>query len=123
MGRRSDPETGAIYHLTFRPPPEDVLHRLVQRSDDTEEMVRLLLFLTYCCLTAVGSGPNQALLLQRENVGQLLIKTRSWAQAVNRLQTYHNNVNSVLDFYRDILVEVRGARQPCCRAVASMSGT
>ena len=35
-----------------------------------------------------------------------------WAQAVNRLQTYHNNVNSVLDFYRDILVEVRG----CCRA-------
>lgn len=68
VGRRSDPETGAIYHLTFRPPPEDVLHRLVQRSDDTEEM------------------------------------------AVNRLQTYHNNVNSVLDFYRDILVEVDGTR-------------
>lgn len=39
VGRRSDPETGAIYHLTFRPPPEDIVHRLVQRSDDTEEMV------------------------------------------------------------------------------------
>ncbi len=39
VGRRSDPETGAIYHLTFRPPPEEVVHRLVQRSDDTEEKV------------------------------------------------------------------------------------
>lgn len=48
VGRRSDPETGAIYHLTFRPPPEDVLHRLVQRSDDTEEMVRCL-----ACVTVV----------------------------------------------------------------------
>lgn len=36
-GRRSDPETGAIYHLTFNPPPPDVAPRLVQRKDDTEE--------------------------------------------------------------------------------------
>lgn len=36
-GRRSDPETGAIYHLTFNPPPADVADRLVQRGDDTEE--------------------------------------------------------------------------------------
>lgn len=36
-GRRSDPETGAIYHLEFRPPPDDVKDRLVQRKDDTEE--------------------------------------------------------------------------------------
>lgn len=28
-------------------------------------------------------------------------------QAVNRLRTYHTNVDSVLDYYRDILVEVR----------------
>ena len=38
-GRRSDPETGAIYHLKFKPPPAEVVDRLVQRSDDTEEMV------------------------------------------------------------------------------------
>jgi adenylate kinase len=34
-GRRSDPETGAIYHLKFNPPPEAVKDRLVQRKDDT----------------------------------------------------------------------------------------
>lgn len=35
------------------------------------------------------------------------LPSESTAQAVNRLQTYHNNVSSVLDYYRDILVEVR----------------
>ena len=39
VGRRSDPETGKIYHLKFNPPPSDpeVQARLVHRSDDTEE--------------------------------------------------------------------------------------
>ena len=36
-GRRTDPETGTIYHLSFSPPPADVASRLVQRKDDTEE--------------------------------------------------------------------------------------
>ena len=36
-GRRSDPQTGKIYHLKFKPPPADVMARLVQRSDDTAE--------------------------------------------------------------------------------------
>ncbi len=35
-GRRSDPETGAIYHLEFHPPPAEIADRLVQRKDDTE---------------------------------------------------------------------------------------
>jgi adenylate kinase len=39
-GRRSDPKTGAIYHLTFSPPPVDVADRLIQRKDDTEEACR-----------------------------------------------------------------------------------
>ena len=39
-GRRSDPETGAIYHLKFNPPPSDVAGRVVQRKDDTEEACR-----------------------------------------------------------------------------------
>lgn len=39
-GRRTDPETGAIYHLTFDPPPADVAGRLVQRDDDVEDKVR-----------------------------------------------------------------------------------
>ena len=36
-GRRSDPETGEIYHLTFRPPPPDIADRVIQRKDDTAE--------------------------------------------------------------------------------------
>ncbi|KAG3162100.1 hypothetical protein PC128_g20671 [Phytophthora cactorum] len=41
-GRRVDPETGKTYHLEFNPPPqdEDVLARLIQRSDDTEVTIR-----------------------------------------------------------------------------------
>ena len=38
-GRRSDPKTGAIYHLKFNPPPADVVERLVQRADDNEQAV------------------------------------------------------------------------------------
>ena len=36
-GRRTDPITKKIYHLKFDPPPEDVVSRLVQRSDDTAD--------------------------------------------------------------------------------------
>jgi adenylate kinase len=39
-GRRSDPETGRIYHLTFDPPPAEIVPRLVQRPDDTEAVLR-----------------------------------------------------------------------------------
>ncbi len=42
VGRRTDPVTGKIYHVKYFPPPEDnpeILSRLVQRSDDTEEKV------------------------------------------------------------------------------------
>jgi len=38
--RRSDPETGTIYHLKFNPPPAEVADRIVQRKDDTEEACR-----------------------------------------------------------------------------------
>lgn len=44
VGRRTDPETGKIYHMTFSPPEsEEVANRLVQRSDDTEEKVTVRL--------------------------------------------------------------------------------
>jgi adenylate kinase len=39
-GRRTDPVTGQIYHLKFKPPPADVAARLVHRDDDTEMAVR-----------------------------------------------------------------------------------
>lgn len=40
VNRRSDPETGAIYHLVFNPPPAEIADRLVHRKDDTEEACR-----------------------------------------------------------------------------------
>ncbi|MBV9775034.1 MAG: adenylate kinase [Gemmatimonadetes bacterium] len=39
-GRRTDPETGLVYHLEHNPPPAEVRDRLVQRDDDREETVR-----------------------------------------------------------------------------------
>jgi len=44
VGRRTDPVTGKIYHMTFSPPTDDeVTARLEQRSDDTEEKVKVRL--------------------------------------------------------------------------------
>ena len=44
IGRRTDPESGKIYHMKFSPPEdEEVLARLEQRSDDTEEKVKVRL--------------------------------------------------------------------------------
>lgn len=39
-GRRTDPETGRIYHVKFDPPPPDVAARVVQRADDSEEVLK-----------------------------------------------------------------------------------
>lgn len=36
-GRRMDPDTGAIYHMQFKPPPAEVADRVIQRKDDTAE--------------------------------------------------------------------------------------
>jgi len=40
VGRRMDPDTGDIYHVTFKPAPPEITERLIQRPDDTEETVR-----------------------------------------------------------------------------------
>jgi adenylate kinase len=40
VGRRMDPDTGDIYHITFKPAPAEIADRLIQRKDDNEEAVR-----------------------------------------------------------------------------------
>lgn len=40
VGRRMDPETGEIYHISFRPPPAEIAVRLLHREDDVEKTVR-----------------------------------------------------------------------------------
>jgi adenylate kinase len=39
-GRRTDPETGKVYHLENNPPPAEIAERVVQRPDDEEETIR-----------------------------------------------------------------------------------
>ena len=39
VGRRTDPQTGTIYHLKYNPPPPEIVDRLVHRKDDTSEAV------------------------------------------------------------------------------------
>jgi adenylate kinase len=54
VGRRTDPVTGKIYHMKFNPPKdEEVLARLTQRSDDTEEKVKVRLEQFHSNVTAV----------------------------------------------------------------------
>ena len=43
VGRRMDPETGEIYHVSFKPSPPEIAHRLIQRKDDNEKTVRMRL--------------------------------------------------------------------------------
>jgi adenylate kinase len=38
-GRRTDPETGRTYHLLFDPPPPALAPRLIQRPDDTADVL------------------------------------------------------------------------------------
>ena len=40
VGRRMDPETGEIFHVDFKPAPESISNRLIQRKDDDEFTVR-----------------------------------------------------------------------------------
>ncbi len=40
VGRRIHEETGRIYHLRYDPPPPGLAGNLVQRKDDSEEVVR-----------------------------------------------------------------------------------
>jgi adenylate kinase len=39
-GRRTDPETGVVYHVKHNPPPPAIADRVMQREDDREETVR-----------------------------------------------------------------------------------
>jgi adenylate kinase len=59
VGRRSDPETGKIYHVDFFPPPEEVAARCIQRSDDTEEACKERLGYFYAVRAPLPSRPER----------------------------------------------------------------
>ena len=59
IGRRTDPVTGKIYHMKFSPPEDEkVLARLTQRSDDTEEKVKIRLTQFHASVEAVKGKYN-----------------------------------------------------------------
>jgi adenylate kinase len=54
VGRRTDPVTGKIYHMKFSPPSDPAVKaRLEQRSDNTEEKVKVRLQQFHANLDAV----------------------------------------------------------------------
>ncbi len=55
VGRRMDPETGGIYHVSFNPPPPEVSGRLIQREDDNEQTVRNRLSAYHAGLASAGA--------------------------------------------------------------------
>ena len=71
VGRRSDPETGTIYHLEFNPPPPEIADRVVQRKDDTEEACRARLAKYHSETAPIVPFYEQAGLLKRvDGVGK-----------------------------------------------------
>jgi adenylate kinase len=84
IGRRSDPQTGAIYHLTFNPPPADISNRLVHRKDDTEDAVRSRLE-SYHTMTApiIPFYENENILKRVNGVGQPADVTQAIALALS----------------------------------------
>jgi adenylate kinase len=70
VGRRTDPETGDIYHLTFNPPTDpEVEARLVQRSDDTEEKVKVRLEQYHANVAAV-KGSYSDIIVEIDGTGK-----------------------------------------------------
>jgi len=83
VGRRMDPETGEIYHVSFRPPPPDVKGRLVQRKDDNEDTVRMRLAAYHKQTKPLGDWYNNLGILETvDGTGSIQEVGESVAKAV-----------------------------------------
>ncbi len=72
VGRRMDPETGQIYHVKFKPAPELIQGRLVQRKDDNEEAVRTRLSAYHGQTSPLKSWYSEAGILSSVNGNQAI---------------------------------------------------
>lgn len=85
-GRRSDPVTGQIYHLSFNPPPEDIKERLVHRKDDTVEACRARLQKYHSETTPiVPFYESKGLLIRVDGVGKPEEVTERIKEAIGEL--------------------------------------
>jgi len=86
VGRRMDPETGEIYHVSFKPPPPELSNRLVQRKDDNEETVRMRLAAYHNQTKPLGDWyGNMGILSTVDGTGTIQEVSQSVANAVRNL--------------------------------------
>ena len=86
VGRRMDPETGGIYHVSFKPPPPELSNRLVQRKDDNEETVRMRLAAYHDQTKPLGDWyGNMGILSSVDGTGTIQEVSQSIANAVRNL--------------------------------------
>lgn len=115
VGRRTDPETGKIYHMTFSPPEsEEVKARLVHRADDTEEKFTVRLkgyhsntaaileyFSSKLFTVKVESGSTKPAMIYEIIKKKLdsLYATKKLSPKEEALQYWENkNINQTLEF-------------------------
>ena len=86
VGRRMDPETGEIYHVSFKPPPPELTSRLVQRKDDNEETVRMRLAAYHDQTKPLGDWyGDMGILSTVDGTGTIQEVSQSVANAVRNL--------------------------------------
>ena len=86
IGRRMDPETGEIYHVSFKPPPPELSNRLVQRKDDNEETVRMRLAAYHNQTKPLGDWyGDMGILSTVDGTGTIQEVSQSVANAVRNL--------------------------------------
>ena len=86
VGRRMDPETGEIYHVSFKPPPPELSNRLVQRKDDNEETVRMRLAAYHDQTKPLGDWyGDMGILSTVDGTGTIQEVSQSVANAVRNL--------------------------------------
>ena len=87
VGRRMDPETGEIYHVSFKPPPPELASRLVQRKDDNENTVRMRLAAYHEQTKPLGDWyGNLGILSTVDGTGTIQEVSQSVANAVRSLR-------------------------------------
>ena len=85
VGRRMDPETDEIFHVSFKPPPPEISHRLIQRKDDNEETVRMRLSAYHEQTKPLGDWyMEKGILHSVEGTGSIEEVTRS----ISKILTY-----------------------------------
>ena len=86
VGRRMDPETGEIYHVSFKPPPPEMVSRLIQRKDDNEDTVRMRLAAYHEQTKPLGDWyGDMGILATVDGTGTIQEVSQSVAKAVRSL--------------------------------------